>query len=48
MTVNFIEVIDLADSVKCLSKLPNFKDIYITGNPCEDWKGCKEYFIANI
>lgn len=48
MTVNFIEVIELKDSVYCLSKLPNFKELYLTGNPCEEWKGCKNYVIANI
>lgn len=48
MTVNFIEVIGLKDSVNCLSKLTNFKELYLTGNPCEEWKGCKDYVIANI
>lgn len=47
MTVNFVDVMDLKDSVTCLSKLPNFKELYLTGNPCEDWKGCKDYVIAN-
>lgn len=37
MTVNFIDIFDLHDSVVCLSKLPSFKEIYLTGNPCEDW-----------
>ena len=48
MTVNFVDVMDLKDSVTCLSKLPNFKELYLTGNPCEDWKGCKDYVIANV
>lgn len=48
MTVNFIDVMDLKDSVTCLSKLPNFKELYMTGNPCEEWKGCKDYVIANV
>jgi hypothetical protein len=20
----------------------------MTGNPCEEWDGCKDYFIANV
>jgi len=48
MTVNFIEVTELHDSVKCLSVLPNLKEIYLTGNPCESWVGCKDYIIANV
>jgi protein TilB len=46
MTVNFIDVTDLYDSVQCLAALPNLKEIYITGNPCENWVGCKDYIIA--
>lgn len=34
MTVNFVDVTELYDSVKCLSALPNLKEIYLTGNPC--------------
>lgn len=34
MTVNFVDVFQLYDSVKCLAQLPNFKEIYLTGNPC--------------
>ena len=48
MTVNFIDVFEIHESVECLSKLPNFKEIYLTGNPCEEWAGCKDYVIANI
>ncbi len=48
MTVNFIDVLDLHDSVICLSKLPSLKEIYLTGNPCENWAGCKDYVIANV
>jgi protein TilB len=48
MTVNFIDVMDLHESVMCLAKLPSFKEIYLTGNPCENWPGCKDYVIAHI
>lgn len=48
LTVNFVDAEDLEDSVKCLSKLPNIKEIYFTGNPCEDWPGCRDYVIAQV
>jgi hypothetical protein len=48
MTVNFIDVMDLHDSVICLSKLPSIKEVYFTGNPCESWIGCKDYVIAHV
>lgn len=48
MTVNFIDIFDLHQSVKCLAKLPSLKEIYLTGNPCEEWIGCKQYIIANV
>lgn len=28
--------------------MATLKDLYITGNPCEKWEGCKEYIIANL
>lgn len=48
MTVNFIEVMELKESVECLGKLQNFKELYLTGNPCEEWAGCRDYVIANV
>jgi protein TilB len=47
-TVNFIDAEDLEKSVQCLAKLPNLKEIYLTGNPCEDWVGCRDYVIAKV
>ncbi len=47
LTVNFVDVTDLHDSAVMLSKLPSLKELYMTGNPCEDWKGCKDYIIAH-
>lgn len=48
MTVNFVDVTELYDSVQCLSVLPSLKEIYLTGNPCESWLGCKDYIIAHV
>ena len=38
----------LHESTNCLATLPCIKEIYLTGNPCEDWKGCKDYIIARV
>jgi protein TilB len=48
MTLNFIDVEDLSKSMKNLVKAPKMKELYLTGNPCESWEGCKEYVIASI
>lgn len=48
MTVNFVDVTELHESVQCLAALPSLKQIYLTGNPCEDWPGCKDYVIAHV
>ena len=46
LTMNFVDIEDLKTSVECLSKVPKLKEIYLTGNPCEKFKYCKEYIIA--
>lgn len=48
MTVNFIDVFEIHDSLACLGKLPSLKELYLTGNPCEEWPGCKDYAIASV
>lgn len=47
-TVNFIDAEDLEESCNCLSKLTNLKELYMTGNPCEQWPGCQDYIIARV
>ena len=46
MTMNFVDIENLKDSVDCLSKVHSLREIYLTGNPCEKFKYCKEYVIA--
>jgi protein TilB len=48
MTLNFIDIEDLEDSIDNLTYCPEFNELYLTGNPCESWPGCKEYIIAKI
>ena len=46
MTMNFVDIENLKESVDCLSKVHSLREIYLTGNPCEKFKYCKEYVIA--
>ncbi|CAG9770286.1 unnamed protein product [Ceutorhynchus assimilis] len=45
LTLNFIG--DL-ESVKNLKRNIHLKDLYLTGNPCCDYKGYREYVIAHL
>ncbi|XP_076257073.1 touch insensitive larva B isoform X3 [Rhynchophorus ferrugineus] len=45
LTLNFIGNIE---SVKSLKKNIHLKDLYLTGNPCSDFKGYREYIIAHL
>lgn len=48
MTLNFIDIEDLKQSTDNLKKVPSLRDLYLTGNPCEQWSGCKNYVIASL
>ncbi|KAF7283499.1 hypothetical protein GWI33_000395 [Rhynchophorus ferrugineus] len=45
LTLNFIGNIE---SVKSLKKNIHLKDLYLTGNPCSDFEGYREYIIAHL
>jgi protein TilB len=34
--------------MKNLSTCPKIKELYLTGNPCENWEGFKDYVIASV
>jgi len=36
LTLNFIELSDLEESAKNLSKVPSLRELYLTGNPCNE------------
>jgi protein TilB len=38
----------LKESVENLKSNIKLRDLYLTGNPCEQWSGCKNYIIANL
>ena len=46
--MNFIDIEDFEESVDNLAELPDFREIYMVGNPCTDWEHWKEYMIARL
>lgn len=48
MTVNFIGIEELEESVYNMKANVMLEDLYLTGNPCEDWPGHKQYIIAHL
>lgn len=46
LTVNFVDVDKLKPSCDQLSRLEHLHDLYMTGNPCTDWSGFRDYVIA--
>ena len=48
LTLNFVDVEDLEESIDNLAELPDFRELYLLGNPCLDWKGAQEYIIARL
>ncbi|KAL4479995.1 hypothetical protein ABPG74_020511 [Tetrahymena malaccensis] len=47
-TVNFIDLEELEDSLINASRCPMLKELYLTGNPCTDWSGYRDFTIATI
>lgn len=48
MTVNFIAVEELEESVYNMKANIMLEDLYLTGNPCEDWSGFRNYTVAHL
>ena len=49
LTINFIDLDDLEESIDNLVDRVHLKDLYMMGNPAEqDWKGFKSYVIARL
>mmetsp|Transcript_122406 Transcript_122406/g.342618 ORF Transcript_122406/g.342618 Transcript_122406/m.342618 type:complete len:427 (+) Transcript_122406:98-1378(+) len=48
MTVNFVGVEELEESVYNLKANILLEDLYLTGNPCADWSGCRPYVVAHL
>ncbi|XP_067933006.1 dynein axonemal assembly factor 11-like [Watersipora subatra] len=45
LTVNFVGELT---SISCLQDLEFFQELYLTGNPCTEYEGYKDYVIATL
>ena len=48
MTLNFVDIEDLEESVDEMVWCENLAEVYFTGNPCTDWEHFREYVIAKV
>lgn len=48
LTVNFVGVESLEESIYNLKANIRLEDLYLTGNPCEDWPGIRAYITAHL
>ena len=48
LTLNFIDVEDLQESLENLEWCPLLDELTLTGNPCTDWPKYREYTIAKV
>ena len=48
LTLNFVDVEDLQESLEHLDWCPNLDELTMTGNPCTDWNNYKQYTIAKV
>ncbi|XP_013391474.1 protein tilB homolog [Lingula anatina] len=45
LTVNFVGELT---SIECLVDLPHFRELFLTGNPCTNYDGYRDYVIATL
>lgn len=48
LTLNFVDIEDLEESIDNLAELPDFRELYIIGNPLTDWPHFKDYIVARL
>mmetsp|Transcript_1880 Transcript_1880/g.1793 ORF Transcript_1880/g.1793 Transcript_1880/m.1793 type:complete len:119 (+) Transcript_1880:180-536(+) len=48
LTLNFVDIEDLEESVTNLSEVDTLTELYLTGNPCTYWERYKEYIYARV
>ena len=46
LTVNFIDLDTFEESIAELRHNRQLRDLYLMGNPCTDWEGCREFVAA--
>jgi protein TilB len=48
LTLNFVDIEDLEESVDNLAELNDIRELYLIGNPMCDWPHYKDYFVARL
>mmetsp|Transcript_25023 Transcript_25023/g.18880 ORF Transcript_25023/g.18880 Transcript_25023/m.18880 type:complete len:120 (+) Transcript_25023:171-530(+) len=48
LTLNFVDVEDFEESVENMAEVQSLNELYLTGNPCTNWPGYKEYIYAKV
>ena len=48
LTLNFVTLETLEESMEELQYLDELKEIYMTGNPCTDWDKCTDYILGML
>ncbi|CAM9290157.1 unnamed protein product, partial [Ectocarpus sp. 4 AP-2014] len=48
LTVNFVDMDELENSVSAMEGNRHLKDLYMMGNPCQSWAGFQAYTIARL
>ena len=48
LTLNFIDIEDLEESIDNLEEVPDIQEVYLTGNPLTSWPGYKDYIVARV
>ena len=48
LTLNFVDVDALRESCDALEFCPFMTELYLSGNPCTDWDGYRDYVIARV
>lgn len=48
LTLNFIDVEDLKESIEELEYIDDFAELYLTGNPCAEWADYVDYIAAKL
>ncbi|CAM9468839.1 unnamed protein product [Chrysoparadoxa australica] len=46
LTVNFVDLDCLGESIEHLASRRHLRDLYMIGNPCQQWSGFESYVIA--
>ena len=43
-----MDIEDLEESIDNLQECENMQELFMTGNPCTQWEGYKDYVIARV